>query len=106
MPDDLIPRPRARQDPLSNEAADEIQALREESGGREVASEMWQEQAQQNATRVERLEQALQTIERHASWTGDRLHAHGFEPTCPLCVARRALGIRNPIEETRKEPPA
>lgn len=74
MPD-LIARLRAIEDPLADEAANEVGRLR----------------------------QALTVVERNASWTCRRPHGQGFEPTCCLCVARRALGIRNPIEENPTE---
>lgn len=47
----------------------------------------------------DKLREALIRIERVASWTESRPHIRGFEPTCPLCIAREALGIRNPIAE-------
>jgi hypothetical protein len=68
MGNDLIPRlralARAEHDDLSvaDEAADRIQSLQEESGGWEVASEMWQEQAQQNASEVESLTAELSEV--------------------------------------------
>lgn len=94
MPDNLIPRLRARQDSLSNEAADEIQALREESGGWEVASEMWQEQAQQSAAEIERLRKTyipLPNVKLEDQW-GNPYPAYTKVPKFP--------------DVSRKEPPA